>query len=292
MSRPEAPYAVANARGTAGVGVLLRQWRASRRMSQLDLALAADMSARHLSHVETGKARPSREAVVRLADALEISLRERNALLLAAGYAPQYPETALDRPVMEQMQRAIDFILGQQEPFPAFLVNRHWDVLKHNRAAERVNAYVLGGRPSRHTNMLRQFFDPDDLRAAVANWEEVAGELLRHLQDHVAATPTDADARALFDELLGFPGVPARWRFQDLSRSPSPLLTTVLRRGGAELRFFSTVTTFATPRDVTLAELHIECCFPMDDATARICRQLAADAAQSPASPAAAALAG
>src|SRR5690606_18520729 len=105
-------------------------------------------------------------------------------------------------------------------------------------------------------------------------------------------TPTDADARALFDELLGFPGVPARCRFQDLSRSPSPLLTTGLRRGGAELRFFSTVTTFATPRDVTLAALHIERCFAMDDDTARICRQLAAAAAQSPASPAAAALAG
>src|SRR5690606_7226107 len=190
-------------------------------------------------------------------------------------YAPQYPETALDRPVMEQMQRAIDFILGQQEPFPAFLVNRHWDVLKHNRAAERVNAYVLGGRPSRHTNMLRQFFDPDDLRAAVANWEEVAGELVRHLQDHVAATPTDADARALLEEVLGYPGVPARWRLHDLSRLPSPLMTTVLRRDRVELRFFSTITTFATPRDVPLAEVHIECCCPMDDATADVCRRLA-----------------
>src|SRR5690606_38321552 len=121
------------------------------------LALEAGMSSRHLSYVETGKARPSREAVMRLADALEISLRERNALLLAAGFAPQYPETALDRPALEQMQRAIDFILVQQEPFPAFLVNRHWDVLKANRAADRVNGFALGGRPSRHDNMLRQF---------------------------------------------------------------------------------------------------------------------------------------
>ena len=275
MVPPTQPQRSATAPTTARVGSLLRDWRAARRMSQLDLALAADMSTRHLSYVETGKAQPSREAVIRLADALEMSLRERNALLLAAGYAPQYPETALGTPALARMQRAIDFILGQQEPYPAFLINRHWDVLKANRAAERVNAFVLGGRRSRHDNVIRQFFDPDDLRAAVGNWEEVAGDLIRHLHDHVAATPTDTAARALLDEALAYPGVPARWRLRDLSQAPSPLLTTVLRRDGAELRFFSTITTFATPRDVTLDELHIECCFPMDEATAALCRDFA-----------------
>lgn len=258
------------------VGALLRDWRAARRMSQLDLALAADMSTRHLSYVETGKAQPSREAVMRLADALEMSLRERNALLMAAGYAPQYPETALGTPALARMQRAIDFILAQQEPYPAFLVNRHWDVLKANRAAARVTEFVLGGRQTRHRNMLRQVFDPEDLRCALGNWEEVAGDLIRHLHDHVAATPTDTVARDLLEEALAYPGVPARWRLRDLSQAPSPLLTTVFRRDGAELRFFSTITTFATPRDVTLDELHIECCFPMDEATTALCRELAA----------------
>lgn len=258
------------------VGVLLRDWRAARRMSQLDLALVAEMSSRHLSYVETGKAQPSREATMRLADALDMPLRERNALLLAAGFAPHYPETALDTPVLAQMQRAIESILAQQEPYPAFLVNRHWDVLEANQAAARVTAFALGGRPSRHRNMMRQFFDPEDLRAAVGNWEEVAGELVHHLHDHVAMTPGDSAAHALLQEVLAYPGVPERWRVRDLARPPSPLLTTELRRDGAQLSFFSTITTFATPRDVTLAELHIECCFPLDETTAALCRELAA----------------
>lgn len=257
------------------VGALLREWRAARRLSQLDLALSAGISARHLSYVETGKAQAGRDTVARLADTLEMPLRERNALLLAAGYAPEYPETALGTPELAQMQRAIDLILAQQEPYPAFLINRHWDVLMANRGAERVNRFMLGGRPSAHANMVRQFFDPDDLRAAVANWEEVAGEMIRHLHDHVAATPTDHAAKTLLDDALACPGVPARWRLRDLSAMPSPLLTTVLRRDGVELRFFSTITTFATPRDVTLDEVHIECCFPMDEETASRCRALA-----------------
>src|SRR5690606_34504125 len=128
---------------------------------------------------------------------------------LAAGYAPEYPETALDTPGLARMQRAIELILAQQEPYPAFLINRHWDVLMANEAAARVNAFMLGGRPSAHANMVRQFFDPDDLRGAVANWEEVAGEMIRHLHDHVAATPTDHVAKALLDEALSRPGVPA-----------------------------------------------------------------------------------
>lgn len=273
LARMRAPT-IPEAGGAARVGELLREWRAARRLSQLDLALEADISTRHLSCVETGKARPSRGTIARLAEALDMPLRERNALLLAAGFAPQYPETGLHAPALAQMQRAIGFILAQQEPYPAFLVNRHWDVLGANAAAARVTAHVLG-RQSRHRNMVRQFFDPDDLRAVVGNWEEVAGDLIGHLHDHVAATPTDAVARALLEQALAYPGVPARWRLRDLSRTPSPLLTTVLRRGGFELRFFSTITTFATPRDVTLDELHIECCFPMDEATAEQCRALA-----------------
>jgi transcriptional regulator with XRE-family HTH domain len=257
------------------VGGLLREWRAARRLSQLDLALAADISSRHLSYIETGKAQASRETVSRLADALEMPLRERNALLLAAGYAPEYRETALATPELAQMRHAIELILAQQEPYPAFLINRQWEVLSANQGAERVNRFMLGGRASAHTNMVRQFFDPDDLRAAVANWEEVAGEMIRHLHGYVAATPTDRTAKTLLEEALARPGVPAHWRLRDLSALPSPLLTTVLRRDGVQLRFFSTITTFAMPRDVTLDELHIECCFPMDEETAAHCAALA-----------------
>lgn len=260
-------------------GALLREWRTVRRLSQLDLALEAEISARHLSCVETGKAQASREVLARLADVLDLPLRERNALLVAAGYAPSHPETALGTPALAQIRRAIEFTLAQQEPYPAFLLNRHWDVLMANGAAQRVTRHAMGGRATVHGNMLRQFMDPSDLRAAVVNWEEVAGELIRHLHQAIAAAPSDATAQALLDEVLAYPGVPARWRRRELGTAPSPLLTTVLRGEDHELCFFSTITTFGTPRDVTLEELHVECCFPMDEPTAQLCRALARDEA-------------
>jgi transcriptional regulator with XRE-family HTH domain len=262
------------------LGALLREWRATRRLSQLALALAAETSTRHLSCVETGKSQPSRELLARLADALDMPLRERNALLLAAGFAPTFPESALGTPALAQVRRAIDFILQQQEPYPAFLLDRHWNVLQANAAAQRVNRFVLGGRDSAHRNMLRQIFDPTDLRAAIVNWQDVAGDLIHHLHDVVAATPSDATARALLDDVLAYPEVPTRWRRRDVASVPTPLLTTVLRRDAHELGFFSTLTRFGTPRDVTLDELHIECCFPTDEATSQLCRQLAADTLQ------------
>ncbi len=261
--------------GTAPVGALLREWRAARRLSQLDLALDAGVSARHLSFVETGKARPSRELVEKLADTLAMPLRERNVLLVAAGYAPKYPETALATPMMAQVRRAIDSILAQQEPYPAFLVNRHWDVLAANAAAGRVADFLLDGRQSPHSNMLHNIFDPTDLRSRIVNWEEIAGDLMRHLHSDVAATPSDAVARGLLDQILTYPNVPQHWRNRDPAIAPTPLLLTHFRHRGQDLRFFSTITTFGTPRDVTLEELRIECCFPEDEATAAFCRELA-----------------
>ncbi len=258
----------------APLGALLREWRAARRLSQLDLALDVGVSARHLSYVENGRSQPSRDMVGRLADVLEMPLRERNALLMAAGYAPRYRETSLSTPALARVKRAIDFMLELQEPYPAFLMNRHWDVLMLNKAAARVIRFVLG-KDSIHTNVMRQFFDPNDLRAGIANWEEVAGELIRYLHADMVASPTDQANRDLLEELLRYPGVPTRWRLRDVDTTPSPLLTTVMRRGDQELRFFSTITTFATPRDVTLEELRIECVFPEDDATAAICKALA-----------------
>lgn len=260
-----------------GLGVLLREWRTARRLSQADLAAGAGLSNRHMSYIENGRAAPSREALSRIAEALEMPLRERNALMMSAGYAPTWRETALDQPELARMRRAIDFILAQQEPYPAFVVNRRWDILWANRAASRVNAFVMEGRASRHDNMIRQFFDPDDLRASVDNWEDVAGDLLRHLHALVAARPTDLAAKVLLDEVLRYPGVPAHWRRRDIATAPSPMLTTVLRRGADRLAFFSTITTFGTSWDVTLDELHIECCFPADRETETLCARLAAD---------------
>lgn len=157
------------------VGDLLREWRAARRMSQLDLALEANVSSRHLSWVETGKSQPGRDLVDQLADALEMPLRERNALLIAAGYAPKYRETALADPEMALLRKAVEFIIRQQEPFPAFVIDRHWDVLMVNPAMERVFGALKPGGPT-HGNILRQVFDPADMRPLLANWEEVAGD--------------------------------------------------------------------------------------------------------------------
>jgi transcriptional regulator with XRE-family HTH domain len=248
----------------------LREWRAARRLSQLGLALEAGVSARHLSYVETGKAQPSREMVTRLADTLAMPLRERNALLVAAGYAPKYSETPLGTGQLGPVRRAIDLILEHQEPYPAFVINRYWDLVLTNRAAAR----MIGGlrEAGAQGNVMRQVFDPEDVRRFIVNWEEVAGDLIRHLHEQVAATPSDAKARALLDEVLRYPGVPSHWRTRDLGASPAPLLTLVFRKDNQEVRFFSTITTFGTPRDVTLDELHIESWFPADEATAAVCR--------------------
>lgn len=261
---------------SATAGAMLREWRQARRLSQLDLALQAGISARHLSYVENGRARPSREMIERLCEALSVPLRERNALFIAGGFAPQYAETGLDAPRLAQMRYAVDAILAQQEPYPAFLLNRHWDILMENEAARRVNRFMLGGRDSKHTNMLRQIFDPDDLRASLENWEEIASALLRHLHNEVAAARPDPAAAALLQEMLAYPGVPTHWRRRDIGTTPAPVLSTCFRRDGVRISFFSTITTFGTPRDLTLEELHIESCFPLDAATQAFCRALEA----------------
>ncbi|HTJ17574.1 MAG TPA: helix-turn-helix transcriptional regulator [Steroidobacteraceae bacterium] len=258
------------------VGTLVREWRTTRRLSQLELALEANVSPRHLSCVETGKSQPSREMIARLADALGMPLRERNALLVAAGFAPRYRETDLASPEMAPIRRAIEFILQHQEPYPAIVTNRHWDILLMNESTRRIFEILRPGGP-RHVNMLRQIFDPQDMRSVLRNWEELAIDVLRHLHNQVAVAPSDAKARALLDEVLAYPGVPAEWRTRELGSTPQPLLNTVFGRDDLELRFFSTITTFGTPHDVTLDELRIECSFPADDATAEFCRKTMSD---------------
>jgi len=269
-----APRMMRSVNANSHAGTLLREWRTSRRLSQLDLALEANVSPRHLSCVETGKSQPSREMIARLADALSMPLRERNALLVAAGYAPKYRETELTSPEMAPIRRAIEFILQHQEPYPAVVTNRHWDILLMNDATVRLFGRLLPGGP-RHTNMLRQIFDPDDVRSVLRNWEELAIDILRLLHNQVAVAPSDTKARALLDEVLAYPGVPEAWRTREIGSTPQPLLHTVFGNDDLELRFFSTISTFGTPHDVTLDELRIECCFPADEATAEFCRNSA-----------------
>jgi transcriptional regulator with XRE-family HTH domain len=274
MSQPRATSNVP----TKEVGVLLREWRDARRISQIALAVDAGISPRHLSYIETNKSQASRDVIGRLAAALEMPLRDRNNLLMAAGYAPAYRESGMDAPEMEQVKRAIDCLLAQQEPYPAFVMNRHWNILRANAAAVRVNADVMGDRPPKHANMLRQFFDPEDLRSAVENWNEIALNLLRHLQDLVATHPGDFTAKHLLDDVLSYPGVPFAWRRRTATAPPSSMMTTVLRGRSGTFRFFSTITTFGTPWDVTVDDLHIESCFPVDRETHELCNRLRVEA--------------
>jgi len=259
-------------------GEQLKEWRSHRRMSQLDLANEAGMSSRHLSYVETGKAQPSREAVTQLAIALEVPLRERNALMIAAGYAPSYAEHALSAPVLERMRQAIDLIITHQEPYPAFVIDRCWNVIQANEAASRINGLLMKGRASRHANLLHQVFDPLDFRPVIANWEEVAEKFISHAHEQLAAAPNDAALRQLLSEVLRYPGVPEKWQRRNLRNGPAPVLTIAFHSDEGDLSFFETITTFSMPRDLTLDELRIECAFPADDHTAEVCARLAKEA--------------
>lgn len=256
------------------LGQLLREWRALRKQSQLDLALAAEMSTRHLSCIETGKARPSREALGRIAATLEMPLRARNALLLAAGYAPEYAEHDWAAPALERMRHAVELILAQQEPYPAFVLDRQWNVLLANAAAMRVNRLLMDGRESRHANLLHQVFDPADFRPVIVNWPAVAEKFLHHLHAQIAAAPTDPVPRRLLAEIARYPDVPAPGALHE-GAAPEPVLTLEFRSRAGKLRFFETITTFSMPHDVTLQELRIESAFPADAQTAELCARLA-----------------
>lgn len=261
---------------TRAFGRLLRHWRTARHLSQLALATEAGISTRHLSFLETGRAQPSREMVQLLAAMLDVPLGDRNSLLVGAGYAPVYGERPLGAPELEHVRRALQFILRQQEPFPAFVLDVQWNIVLRNEASNRIFALFRGPIPDGATvNVMRTVFDPAGLRPFVVNWEELAGHLMHSIHREVAATGNEAVVR-LRDELLAYPGVPPRWRIPDPLPPVPPLVPTHLRKGDLSLTFFSMITTFGTARDVTLQRLKIECFFPADSATEQMARRLAA----------------
>jgi transcriptional regulator with XRE-family HTH domain len=265
--------------GERGFGALLRHWRTRRRLSQLDLAVEAGVSSRHLSFIETGRAQPSREMVLLLARALDVPLRDRNDLLTTAGYAPIYRATGLDAPALAQVRRALDFILRQQEPYPALVLDRHWNVLETNQGSARVQARFLDpeavaalGPP----NAMRLMFHPQAFRPWIVNWEATAASLIQWLHRDAMSGHGDDRTRALLEELLSYPDVPRQWRSLDLDVSTAPFLPIEFAREGLRLRYFTTLTTLGTPHDITLQELRIESFFPADAATEHAARALAA----------------
>ena len=264
----------------SGIGPLLRHWRTARRFSQLTLAAEAAVSVRHLSFLETGRANPSRGMVLKLAEVLEVPLRERNALLVAAGFAPVYPESALDAPALHAVREALDAILAQQEPFPALVLDRSWDILRANAAARRFIAFLTAGRTNSApgpANVLRRIFHPDGVRDQVTNWPEVAEALVRRVRREAVGGVGDERARQILDEVLAYPGVPPSLRDVDPMRPTAPIVPVHYERDGRRFNYFSTVTTLGTAQDVTLQELRIECFFPADEATREEAARLMAD---------------
>lgn len=252
----------------ASVGDLLRKWRRHRRLSQLDLAVQAEISTRHLSFLETGRSRPSREMVLLLAEQLDLPLRERNHLLIAAGFAPVYPETTLDAGPMTAVRGAVREVLAGHEPYPAISVDRHWNLVEGNSAVAVLLEGVAPALLEPPANTLRASLHPDGMR--IANLGEWRGHLLGRLRRQVEHT-ADAELAALLDELTALPCDEPTPAF-DYPGPGDVVMPLRLRHGRGELVFFSTVTTFGTPLDITLAELAIEAFFPADSATAAVLR--------------------
>jgi len=250
-------------------GDRLRWWRAHRGVSQLDLAGMAETSQRHLSFLESGRTAPSREMVLRLGAALDLSLRQQNALLLAAGYAPAWRESPLSAPELSEVNRGLDFVLEQQEPYPAIVVDRRWNLLRANRGAARLVEFLLGPIPvGAKINLALGLIAPDVLRPHIENWQEVAAYFLRSVQADALADGSTETAE-LLKQLLAYPDLPSL--AQSLPPvTPAPVLAMHFRKGGTALKLFTTLATLGTPQDITLQELRIESFFPSDDETARL----------------------
>jgi len=264
---------------------LLKHWRGQRGLSQLDLALAADVSSRHLSFLETGRSSPSEAMVRRLANALGVPLRHTNAMLEAAGHRALFDQTAPTLPAV--VSQALSLLKAHQEPYPLLVVDRAYRLRDLNRGAQTLLAAVVPELRSRGAldagalerldlNLARLTFDPHGAAPAIANFDEIGRALLWRIQRELLTDPDDGELRALLDELLAMPTVAPHWRDVDLSVPSEPVLVVRLRHGDDELRFVTMVTAFQAPQSVAVEELRVEMWFPSDDATAARFRALGA----------------
>lgn len=259
---------------TNSFGMLLKQWRNQRGFSQLDLSVTSQVSQRHISFLESGRAKPSRDMVLGLATVLDVPLRHQNMMLTAAGFAPIYTETDLSVAEMTPIRRALEFMLHQQEPYPAVVMDRYWNLLLNNQGATRLlNNFIdpialqtilcSDGR----LNLMRAMFHPQGLRPFVYNWKDIAGHLMQRVHREAIAEGQTEQSTSLLEELMSYPGVPDVWRTSNREAHHALLLTVHLRREHLNLQFFSTIATLGTPHDITLQELRIEYLFPADEAT-------------------------
>jgi len=253
---------------------LLRHWRTRRGLSQLDLALAADVSPRHVSFLETGRAQPSREMVLRLGAALGVRLRDQNDMLRAAGFPDQFSEPRLEDGLPPGVAQAIERMLAQHEPFPMVLFDRHYQIQRTNQGAARTFTRLVAdptAMPAR-PNVFAMLFDPRLVRPFVVDWERVARILTARLHREALTRPDDTGVAALLRSLFEYPDVPESWRQPDFSIASEPTLTLRFQRNDLKLAFLTTLTVFDAPQNVTLEELCIESYFPVDDATAEACK--------------------
>lgn len=251
----------------ATFGGRLSAWRRRRGLSQLELAGIAESSQRHVSFLESGRTAPSREMVLRLAGAMDLPLRQQNALLLAAGFAPIWRESDLAAPELAEVKAALAFMLGQQEPFPAVVVDRRWNILDANQGAARLVGFLSDPEIQGPANLAESLVSPQGMRRHLVNWPEVALYFLRGVQADALADGTPETA-ALLDRLLSFPDVPSLTRRSSAEDGHGPVVAMHFQRGDVSLRLFTTIATLGTPQDVTLQEIRIEAFFPADEATA------------------------
>jgi transcriptional regulator with XRE-family HTH domain len=249
------------------LGVLLRHWRDLRGRSQLDLSLDTGVSQRQISFVESGRSVPGRQTLMAFAQALDVPLRERNTLLLAAGYAPIYSDAAWDSKEMQAVNNALGRILRQHEPFPALVMDRYWNVLMTNESTPRFfNCFIdMAARPAPR-NLLHLMFDPRGMRPFIANWEDVVKGLFQRVYRESVGRVVDEKTRELVATLLAYPDVNPEWK-NPIIMSATPVIPIGFIRDGKVLNYFSMVTTVGTPQTIAAQELRIECMFPVDEAT-------------------------
>lgn len=262
----------------AAFGAVLKEFRKARRLSQLDLAVEADVSTRHISFLETGRAKPSREMILHLSRMMAIPSKDVNILLASAGFGHHFQATDLNQTLLSPVRAALTFMLEAHDPYPALVVDGRWNILMVNQSQQRLTEYFIeqGARFPATTNMMDLFFDESGYRPFVDNWEQVACFLLQRIyKEHLLSIDRE-NRNELLERLLTYSGIPSNWQKQDVGDISTPLVQLELTLGGANLTLFSTIATFGTALDITLQDIRIEHYFPGDETTRQFFQKLAA----------------
>ncbi|MEO1430645.1 MAG: helix-turn-helix transcriptional regulator [Cyanobacteria bacterium J06633_8] len=255
-------------------GNLLRHHRKLRNFSQLDLALASDVSQRHISFLESGRANPSQEMILQLATVLDIPLREQNVMLTTAGFAPIYCESDLSSPEFEPIRKALDFILLSQTHSPMLIMDRYWNLIQTNPVSQRLMNWLIDSEDLQSRfcidgkiNLMRLMLHPQGLKPFVSNWEETANHLIKRVYREAITNEKNEQPRQLYQEFMTYPDVPQLWKLSNSQSWQMPLLTVNFFKDGLNFNFFSAIATLGTPQDIMLQELRIETLFPADEIT-------------------------